>query len=1042
MRKIIFSLFFILFSVSVFAQSYDPTGTAALQRAIYMGDTLYRNNMGTLGNVYWYTKPQLDAKFANIHPTDTSSLSNRINQKVNLADSLTKWVTLTQLNAFGTGYIPISDIGNFVPYAGANANVDLGLFNITGSIANFGQEHADAGYFGTGVKSVATGGGYNQYQKPSDFVSLDAGMGLAGSAGDGQENGLFIYSTSSHDNMAINSSGSIVFMTNNSERLRLLAGGVLEGERVYAPIDTTSYIQKGTADAAYSPVGSSNALKGGSAGTVLYKTSGADFAFAWQDFSFGNVSGSVFDSPASALALNAKAGVRVINRDSTGAQSFVTQIELDNSTGISTTMIGPRTARFSLGSAFKYEKVTGQPTLTAIAEDSLSRIAGYGSIITTNNTSGSKSMTFIIDTTRITDKTFLAINNIPKLSTQLNKKKSLKIIGRNHGQDNDQLTPGTDFSSTSRSIYYTTGGLSVVKLFFGSTQASAAEGGGTFQASIVHTYLENANSLTPLTKNGVLDMVIPASAVGGGAWSDEVGFYAPAASNFFAREFKRIPKFPTSPSVTAASGGGLTSGTTYFYVLTTVDDGLESSFSTEVSVTPSSSNLAASIAWTAPLFGQYVNIYRSTTTGTEKFLAQVPVQQVSYVDNGLYATSTISPPASYTYSAKRYVGTGESANTQYASGGMGGLDVSNAFGAITSLTGPVTAFMIAPTMIVGDDYRNIAVLGIGDSIEAGTGLGNMLAQFGQWFGNWFDQAFPDNTYSGTANMAIASSQIGLTLLGSEPAYARLQMMQYADYLITNWGHNDLYVGHVTWQALATSHLELAKQFWQQGGRYVLCTLLPTPGTSDSYCTITGQTQASGTTETSRQNFNIWVRSGCQVDGTGAPVLTGGTKSPYIYNYFDLANVLEVNSSNVITLNGGYLLSPTAPDYTGQILTGTPTTTAFTVGAANYPLRTTPSPGLVIKAVKMTSGSASGQSAEISVNTATTITLYANGSGGSAGVTVGGLTTTPATGDTFSIYTPYTQDGTHPSLAGHTLIGAALAAWATTNIVKYGSMLGN
>jgi hypothetical protein len=59
MRKLLTILLLFITSVS-FAQTYSNTGTANLQRALFGGDTLYRNNMGALGNVNWYDKYQVD----------------------------------------------------------------------------------------------------------------------------------------------------------------------------------------------------------------------------------------------------------------------------------------------------------------------------------------------------------------------------------------------------------------------------------------------------------------------------------------------------------------------------------------------------------------------------------------------------------------------------------------------------------------------------------------------------------------------------------------------------------------------------------------------------------------------------------------------------------------------------------------------------------------------------------------------------------------------------------------------------------------------
>jgi hypothetical protein len=171
-----------------------------------------------------------------------------------------------------------------------------------------------------------------------------------------------------------------------------------------------------------------------------------------------------------------------------------------------------------------------------------------------------------------------------------------------------------------------------------------------------------------------------------------------------------------------------------------------------------------------------------------------------------------------------------------------------------------------------------------------------------------------------------------------------------------------------------------------------------------------------------------------------PVTSGGTASPYIKSYFDMdASMGEVNSSNVLTANGGYWPAPCSTSYTvcqqtasgTGTLNGTPTTTSLPYtawtgvsNAANY--------ALIGYLVAMTSGVAAGQTCLINNSTSTTITCNGNSTA---------LTSTPAAGDTFAIYQGYTQEGTHPSFWGNITMatgssGAGLnfQTWAAANFV--------
>ncbi len=641
------------------------------------------------------------------------------------------------------------------------------------------------------------------------------------------------------------------------------------------------------------------------------------------------------------------------------------------------------------------------------------------------------------------------IPSVKSLSTQLGRGKLLKIIGRNYGINFNKLNVGTDFSGTSRLQYKTCGPISFIQAYLGQGLYNAGEGNNvSVPSGISQLTVEYNSTIFSIQKSGSNDILMPFSKYGSGTFTDMIGVTIPAQTNFFTRLFTRIPKFPSSPSATATAGGVLVNGTTYYYYLTTVDNGVESSFSTEVSATASGANLSVSLAWTAPLYGQYVNIYRSTSTTTEKFLTQVPIQQVTFIDNGtLTPNSLVSPPAAITYSAGRYtMYAAEGGTVQYGGGGGQNCVFITGTGNYggSGFTGINGIFVPTPAFLLGDDTRNPSIMGLGDSIMAGTGLNTLQGTYSAYLGNWFDRGFSDGQFAGTLNWGIASSQVTLTVNGNinELALGRFQALQYADYVVSNWGHNDL-AASVTWQATAAAHLQLANTVWNQGGRFIICTLLPTNTSTNNWSTIGGQSQATGTVETARLNYNAWIRNGCQVDGSGAPVLSGGTVSPYIYSYFDFCLTLEVNSSNAPTINGGYLLAPSAATYTGQVLTGTPTATAFTVGAAAYPIVTAgASNGLVGKTVVMTSGAASGQSASIKSNTATTMVLYANGANGLGGIPVTGLTIVPAASDTFSIYEPTTVDGVHPSSIGHSTLGTAFATWVAANIIKFGSMIGN
>ena len=101
MKRLICILLFLL-AYGARAQTWNNTGTANLQRQATAKGYFYRNNMGALGNVPWYTKAQLDSIF-------TQATGKYI---INQSDS-------TQTNAS----FSIDGIGSFIDINGNEVDV-------------------------------------------------------------------------------------------------------------------------------------------------------------------------------------------------------------------------------------------------------------------------------------------------------------------------------------------------------------------------------------------------------------------------------------------------------------------------------------------------------------------------------------------------------------------------------------------------------------------------------------------------------------------------------------------------------------------------------------------------------------------------------------------------------------------------------------------------------------------------------------------------------------------------------------------------------
>lgn len=640
---------------------------------------------------------------------------------------------------------------------------------------------------------------------------------------------------------------------------------------------------------------------------------------------------------------------------------------------------------------------------------------------------------------------YAASKQLPVIQQQLNHKLGvLRQICQMYNGPYLYGSTASDYAATGRTKCSNKGALTTIQLgmVLGGANASGSEGVTPTPFIVRATSETQSGQLYRHSRSGSYDLVIGLGGDGSPTlFFEPLGFYQAANSFFYNRVYVRVSTPPTIGTATPFAGGFLTSGTTYFYKLTTVDTGLESGPSAETSCTPASTNLSCNLTWTAPRAAALtpaascaINVYRSTTTNTEKFLAQVPCQSLNYVDSGTDAGSTTAtPPAQTAIPLMRYGSTGESGNT--INGGGNGSDQTATTGAITGVTGPTGAYIIAPGIVLGDDTSSPTILGLGDSIQHGVGISSTeRGDYGLHVANWFDAGLQSAGILNRNNYSIGGARISYMTANTTPSGARYLASTYSDYVVTNLVINDLFGGQ-TWQQVAANHLLLAKQFQARGTKYFVTTCTPNTTSTDGFTTASGQSTTA--IETNRSNWNLWVRGGMQVDGSGAPVLSGGTPNTFIAGYYDQAAPVEVNSSNVLTPNGGRWRAPAATSYTGT-LTGSPTTTVLPCSGCTFPVAGAANSGILTYAVRIASGAAAGQGCFVSTATSTQLTCYANANTTLTGTALAGLTTTPAAGDTFSVYAVNTVDGTHGTFFGYTtLMGPDFATWSTSNLVPFG-----
>ncbi|WP_133259206.1 hypothetical protein [Mycobacterium colombiense] len=120
----------------------------------------------------------------------------------------------------------------------------------------------------------------------------------------------------------------------------------------------------------------------------------------------------------------------------------------------------------------------------------------------------------------------------------------------------------------------------------------------------------------------------------------------------FSTQILTLLPAPSGLTISAASGGSLVSGTTYYVTVTAVNFAGETTVSNEQSITPSGSNLSASIHWSAVTGAASYNVYLGTSAGGEN-VRIANVTGTSYTISATTGTSA-TPPNSNT--ASTFVG--------------------------------------------------------------------------------------------------------------------------------------------------------------------------------------------------------------------------------------------------------------------------------------------------------------------------------------------------------------------------------------------------
>jgi hypothetical protein len=311
-----------------------------------------------------------------------------------------------------------------------------------------------------------------------------------------------------------------------------------------------------------------------------------------------------------------------------------------------------------------------------------------------------------------------------------------------------------------------------------------------------------------------------------------------------------------------------------------------------------------------------------------------------------------------------------------------------------------------PVLILGKprdpSYRPKSIIFLGDSIISGLDDGGFKIQRGGPFERYATGQL-SRVYSLNATPKVAYTAFGINseILGrmenASQSYARRWLAQFHDTVVNNCGTNDL--PSLTVAQIKAKIVNIAWYYLSQNKNYIHTTFLPRTTSTDGWLTIANQSVTSF--ESKRVEVNNWLRD-TGPDGFVTNVLST-YKTTKKVAVIDICKNFEMNSQGVYALNGGYW----PPAQAASLVTGSITSitgASYTDSIKNWTLNQWK--GYV---VEITSGAALGQRVSIAGNTANIFETLAI------------ISPTPAVGDTYKIYDPYTRDGLHPTSISNVLI---------------------
>lgn len=306
--------------------------------------------------------------------------------------------------------------------------------------------------------------------------------------------------------------------------------------------------------------------------------------------------------------------------------------------------------------------------------------------------------------------------------------------------------------------------------------------------------------------------------------------------------------------------------------------------------------------------------------------------------------------------------------------GANGVDDTGSCATGTGMTSGGYSF--GPMAIVGHSLiRGQKSIGfVGDSICAGSGDAYNTST---GYAGYLERAIGNN--AAWISSCRSSDQINYFLTHS--TWRLAYFPQFVSSVINELGTNDLYTAANSSSTVEANLTSLWNEFANRGIAVFQTTILPRTTSTDLWTSVINQTK--GSAENNRVAVNDWIR--------GLPAPLSG--------YFDAANAIEVNSSGVLSQDGGYWNPSGAFTITGNTHASTTIDNLSTTA------------GLVVGMPINCSGCASGTQIS-SINTVT------------SSIVISVATTSSLIGTTVAINPP-TYDGIHPSVAVTAIIANAV-----------------